>query len=91
MLFRAFWCRARIQRVEELNKAVPRAEFRRDIDAFRGTTSDLILLLDVIEHQEDDVGFLTEVVKTHLETGSRSIRPDHREEAARFVSGSFSP
>lgn len=52
--------------LEHLNEATQRAVFVNDATKLDTIKSDLVLLLDVIEHQKDDKAFLSGIVETNL-------------------------
>lgn len=74
--FQACYPAARVVGVEpELDELArrPTVPLVKSLDDVGGQRFELVLLLDVLEHLEDDSGFLTRIVRDHLVPGGRVV------------------
>lgn len=59
------------EQLSEFNAEIPGIRFSRELPD--NGMFDLLLLLDVVEHVEDDVSFLTDIVRRYLSTGDKML------------------
>lgn len=74
--FQARYPDARVVGVEPEHEALPRrptVPLVKSLDELGGRRFALVLLLDVLEHLEDDAGFLTRVAREHLRPGGHIV------------------
>lgn len=61
------------EQITELKTLCPRFNYTNNYDAIRGEKFDLILLLDVLEHEQDDRALLKEITETFLANEGKLI------------------